>query len=144
MDTSFHYLLLAAQGMFQRRILARLAGSGLTAGQPKVLNYLGLHNGSVQKNIALGCQIDPATLTGLLGRMEEKGLIERRSQDGDRRSLCVYLTEEGWEKQKLVRSTMELLEEEVLTSLGPVQGEALMEGLLGICLRLAEDREALQ
>ena len=144
MDTSFHYLLLAAQGMFQRRILARLAGSGLTAGQPKVLNYLGLHNGSVQKNIALGCQIDPATLTGLLGRMEEKGLIERRSQDGDRRSLCVYLTEEGWEKQKLVRSTMERLEEEVLTSLGPVQGEALMEGLLGICLRLAEDREALQ
>ena len=144
MDTSFHYLLLAAQGMFQRRILARLAGSGLTAGQPKVLNYLGLHNGSVQKSIALGCQIDPATLTGLLGRMEEKGLIERRSQDGDRRSLCVYLTEEGWEKQKLVRSTMERLEEEVLTSLGPIQGEALMEGLLGICLRLAEDREALQ
>ena len=39
---------------------------------------------------------------------------------------------------------MERLEEEVLTSLGPVQGEALMEGLLGICLRLAEDREALQ
>ena len=144
MDTSFHYLLLAAQGMFQRRILARLAGSGLTAGQPKVLNYLGLHNGSVQKNIALGCQIDPATLTGLLGRMEEKGLIERRSQNGDRRSLCVYLTEEGWEKQKLVRATLERLEEEVLASLGPVQGEALVEGLLGICLRLAEDKEALQ
>ena len=96
MDTSFHYLLLAAQGMFQRRILARLAGSGLTAGQPKVLNYLGLHNGSVQKSIALGCQIDPATLTGLLGRMEEKGLVERRAEGGDRRALHVYLTDFGW------------------------------------------------
>ena len=102
MDTSFHYLLLAAQGMFQRRILARLAGSGLTAGQPKVLNYLGLHNGSVQKNIALGCQIDPATLTGLLGRMEEKGLVERRAEGGDRRALHVYLTDFGWEKQREV------------------------------------------
>ena len=34
MDDSFHYLLMAAQGLFQRRVLAELAGSGLTAGQP--------------------------------------------------------------------------------------------------------------
>lgn len=144
MDQSFHYLLMAAQGLFQRAVMAELSQAGLTAGQPKVLDYLGQHNGSIQKRIAAGCQIDPATLTGLLGRMEEKGLIERRSQGGDRRSLYVYLTEEGWEKQKLVRAAMDRLEEELLTSLGPVQGEALVEGLLGICLRLAEDKEALQ
>ena len=82
MDQSFHYLLMAAQGLFQRAVMAELSQAGLTAGQPKVLDYLGQHNGSIQKRIAAGCQIDPATLTGLLGRMEEKGLIERRSQDG--------------------------------------------------------------
>ena len=144
MKPTYHYMLMTNHMLLQKKLLTDLKETELTAGQPKVLDYLGQHNGSIQKRIAAGCQIDPATLTGLLGRMEEKGLIERRSQDGDRRSLCVYLTEEGWEKQKLVRSTMERLEEEVLTSLGPVQGEALMEGLLGICLRLAEDREALQ
>ena len=70
MDTSFHYLLMAAQGLFQRKVMAQLSEAGLTAGQPKVLDYLGLHNGSVQKAIAAGCQIDPATLTGILNRME--------------------------------------------------------------------------
>ena len=144
MDESFHYLLMAAQGMFQRAVMAELSKAGLTVGQPKVLDYLGLHDGSIQKHIAAGCQIDPATLTGVLGRMEEKGLIERRSLNGDRRSLYVYLTAEGWEKQKLVRSVLERLEEEVLSGLTPDRRAALTAGLLDVCLALAEDREVLQ
>ncbi len=144
MDQSFHYLLMAAQGMFQRAVMAELSQAGLTAGQPKVLDYLGLHDGSMQKHIAAGCQIDPATLTGLLSRMEEKGLIERRSRDGDRRSLYVYLTAEGWEKQKLVRSVLERMETQLLDSLGEDRSAALVEGLTQVCLTLAEDREALQ
>ncbi|WP_297209156.1 MarR family winged helix-turn-helix transcriptional regulator [uncultured Flavonifractor sp.] len=144
MDQSFHYLLMAAQGLFQRAVMGELSAAGLTAGQPKVLDYLGLHDGSMQKHIAAGCQIDPATLTGLLGRMEEKGLIERRSRDGDRRSLHVYLTAEGWEKQRLVRSTLERLEGEVLRSMTPEQGAALSAGLLQVCLILAENQEVLQ
>ena len=95
MDRSFHYLLMATQSLFQRSVMAELNGSGLTAGQPKVLDYLGRHDGSVQKAIAAGCQIDPATLTGLLNRMEEKGLIRRCNEDGTRQSLHVYLTEQG-------------------------------------------------
>ena len=143
MDTSFHYLLLAAQGMFQRRILARLAGSGLTAGQPKVLNYLGLHNGSVQKNIALGCQIDPATLTGLLNRMEEKGLIRRCNEDGNRRSLHVYLTEQGWAKQREVRQTMERQSEVVQAGLSEEQRAQLLDCLYKVCANMT-DMEGLQ
>ena len=38
MDYSFHYLLMAAQALFQRSVMAELNGSGLTAGQPKVLD----------------------------------------------------------------------------------------------------------
>ncbi len=144
MEQSFHYLLMAAQGLFQRAVMEKLSRAGLTAGQPKVLDYLGQHDGSVQKHIAAGCLIDPATLTGVLGRMEEKGLIERRSRDGDRRSLCVYLTETGWEKQRLVRRTMEQLEAQVLAGLEPAQRAALTAGLGEICLALAEEGEALQ
>ena len=114
MDTSFHYLLAASAALFQRKVMAGLSDSGLTAGQPKVLDYLGLHDGSMQKDIAAGCQIDPATLTGLLNRMEEKGLIQRRVQPGDRRSFHVYLTEQGRDRQRLVRRTLEQMGDEVL------------------------------
>ncbi len=143
MDNSLHYLLLATQGLFQRKVMHALSGTGLTAGQPKILDYLGLHDGSMQKNIATACQIDPATLTGLLNRMEEKGLIERRCVPGDRRSFHVYLTEAGWACQKQVRETLERLETELLSALdGPEQTQ-----LLNLLERLCEhmiDLEALQ
>ena len=143
MDYSFHYLLMAAQALFQRSVMAELNGSGLTAGQPKVLDYLGLHDGSVQKSIAAGCQIDPATLTGLLNRMEEKGLIRRCNEQGDRRSLHVYLTDQGREKQQEVRQTLERQTQTVLAKLDETQRVQLLDSLFQICSSMA-DMEGLQ
>ncbi len=143
MDTSFHYLLMASQALFQRKVMAHLTDCGLTAGQPKVLDYLGLHNGSVQKAIAAGCQIEPATLTGILNRMEEKRLIYRQMENGDRRSLHVYLTEEGKEKQKLVRETLEGLTREILLEISPEEQQVLLECLVKICSKMI-DTEVLQ
>lgn len=143
MDTSFHYLLMASQALFQRKVMAHLTDCGLTAGQPKVLDYLGLHNGSVQKAIAAGCQIEPATLTGILNRMEEKGLIYRQMENGDRRSLHVYLTEEGKEKQKLVRETLQGLTREILSEISPEEQQVLLECLVKICSKMI-DTEVLQ
>ena len=40
MTPSFHLLLLSNQTAFQREVFAQLSGSGLTTGQPKVLDYL--------------------------------------------------------------------------------------------------------
>lgn len=143
MDRSFHYLLMATQSLFQRSVMAELNGSGLTAGQPKVLDYLGRHDGSVQKAIAAGCQIDPATLTGLLNRMEEKGLIRRCNEDGNRRSLHVYLTEQGWAKQREVRQTMERQSEVVQAELSEEQRAQLLDCLYKVCANMT-DMEGLQ
>ena len=143
MDRSFHYLLMATQSLFQRSVMAALNGSGLTAGQPKVLDYLGRHDGSVQKAIAAGCQIDPATLTGLLNRMEEKGLIRRCNEDGNRRSLHVYLTEQGWAKQREVRQTMERQSEVVQAGLSEEQRAQLLDCLYKVCANMT-DMEGLQ
>lgn len=143
MDRSFHYLLMATQSLFQRSVMAELNGSGLTAGQPKVLDYLGRHDGSVQKDIAAGCQIDPATLTGLLNRMEEKGLIRRCNEGGNRRSLHVYLTEQGWTKQREVRKTMERQSEVVQAGLSEEQRVQLLDSLYKVCANMT-DMEDLQ
>lgn len=103
MDTSFHYMMMAVQSHFSRRIMDELGKLGLTTGQPKVIEYLSEHDGSVQKDIASGCCIDRATLTGILSRMEEKELITRRSEPRNRRSLHVYLTDKGKEYIPYIR-----------------------------------------
>lgn len=90
MNSSFHYLVMAEQAMVQKALLARIKGSGLTLGQPKVLDYLKDHNGASQKDIAGGCHIEAGSLTSILNRMEERGIVERRMLHGNRRSSYVF------------------------------------------------------
>ena len=95
MKESLHYLLMANHFMIQKALVTSVKDTGLTSGQPKVLDYLKNHNGAVQKDIAAGCHIEPASLTAILSGMETKGLIERRLCPDNHRFYNVYLTETG-------------------------------------------------
>ena len=92
---SIHYSLMKAHTALNKKILSQAYEIGLSPGQPKILEYLVLHNGSDQKTIASSCEIEPATVGSILGRMENMGLIERKQCKGNRRSLFVYLTDKG-------------------------------------------------
>ena len=52
MKESLHYLLMANHFMIQKALVTSVKDTGLTSGQPKVLDYLKNHNGAVQKDIA--------------------------------------------------------------------------------------------
>jgi DNA-binding MarR family transcriptional regulator len=56
-----------------------------------------LHNQDGQTIGALNQQraIDAPTMTGIVKRLEQSGLVERRHDLGDRRLVKVYLTDEG-------------------------------------------------
>nr|WP_314460594.1 MarR family transcriptional regulator [uncultured Clostridium sp.] len=114
---TFHYLLMANQAIYQRRLMEGLKSTGLTSGQPKVLDYLKEHDGAVQKDIAAYCYIEAATITSVLNGMEGKGLIERRRLDGNRRTFYIFLTERGRELQKRVDEIFIKLEEETFAGI---------------------------
>lgn len=117
MSSSFHYLVMAEHSIFQKRLIAKLKGSGLTSGQPKVLDYLKDHDGASQKDIAHGCHIEPGTLTTLLNRMEEIGLVERRMLGNNRRSFYVFMTDLGKSKLELITEAFNELEEEAFSGI---------------------------
>ena len=127
MSNSFHYLVMAEHSIFQKRLLAKLKGTGLTSGQPKVLDYLKDHDGATQKDIAHGCHIEPGTLTTLLNRMEEIGLVERRMLGGNRRSFYVFMTDLGKSKLKLVTDAFNELEEEAFSDISAEDRENFMD-----------------
>lgn len=95
MHDSLHYLLMANHLIFQKSLLAGIKDTDLTLGQPKILDYLSLHDGAVQKEIAEACHIEAATITSILLGMEKKDLIVRKNINGNRRNLYVYLTDKG-------------------------------------------------
>ena len=78
----------------------QLKDTGLTLGQPKVLDYLKDHDGVSQKEIAAGCLIEAGSLTSILNRMEEKDLIERKILNGNRRTFHIFMTESGKKNQE--------------------------------------------
>lgn len=127
MPYSFHYLIMSEHSMFQKELLMKLKGSGLTIGQPKVLDYLKDHNGASQKDIALGCHIEPGTLTTLLNRMEETGLVERRMLNGNRRSFYIFLTELGERKLELVSAAFKELEYEAFRGISDTDRKTFMD-----------------
>lgn len=95
MQETFHYLLMSDHLMIQKALISSVKDTGLTSGQPKVLDYLLRHDGAIQKEIAIFCHIEPASLTAILNGMENKGYIKRKTAESNRRSLHVYLTESG-------------------------------------------------
>lgn len=101
-DDSLHYLIMANQMLIQKALLDRLKDTGLTIGQPKILDYLKDHDGSNQKEIARACFLEAGSLTTILNKMEEKGLITRQILNGNRRSFHIFMTKEGREKQQLI------------------------------------------
>ena len=117
MEFSTHYLLMADHAMLQKLVMSRIKPLGLTTGQPKVLDYLKDHDGSNQRQLAYGCRIEPSSLTALLNRMEDTGLIERRKKDGNRRSYYIYMTEKGRNCQIRVAEEFQKLEEKAMRNI---------------------------
>lgn len=95
MNFTFHYLLMANHVMLQKQLFNNIKDLELTLGQPKVLDYLWENNGAMQKDIAKGCHIEPASLSTILNGMEKNGLITRNIDKQSRRNINIFMTEKG-------------------------------------------------
>ena len=117
MEESLHYLIMANQMLVQKILMEELKGSNLTIGQPKILDYLKTHDGSNQKEIAQACFLEAGSLTSILNKMEEKGLVERKVLNGNRRSFHIFLTEKGHQQQTLVQNAFQSIEKIALSGI---------------------------
>lgn len=127
MNLSFHYLTMANHMLIQKKLLERAKDTGLTIGQPKVLDYLKDHDGANQKEIAAGCHIEAGSLTSILNRMESKAMIERRTLNGNRRTFHIYLTEYGRDLQRHVAKMFIQIEETALKEITKTEQEAFFD-----------------
>lgn len=136
MKETIHYLLMANHHQFKKELFARLKDTDMTLGQPKVLDYLIDHDGAVQKEISAIAHIEPASLTSILRRMEERGLIHREMHEGDRRALTVWMTEKGRECAQRVKAEFDQIERSALSGFSHEEAETLRN----LLLRLSENR----
>ena len=114
------------------RIHTLLEALGLYRGQPSVLQALWEHEGLMHTELARHLQVQPATITRMLQRMEKAGFVERRPDQEDERISRVYLTEAGRAVQAGVQGVWHTLEQEAFAEFGGEERALLRQFLLQI------------
>ncbi|MCP4398727.1 MAG: MarR family transcriptional regulator [bacterium] len=80
---------------------------GLTGSQNMVLRSL-IHNGSLSSaDLSRKLYVTPSNITGVIDRLEKKGLVERVKKVGDRRVALITLTDTGTELSKSLPDPIE-------------------------------------
>ncbi len=64
-------------------------------GQPKLLSLIRANEGITQKELSHKNCVKPATITGMLSKLEAQHLVYRVPDEADKRIMRVYLTKEG-------------------------------------------------
>lgn len=85
---------------FESHCNKNLQKYNLTQAQMDILVYLQHHKDSIitQKDLEIGLRLKNPTVTGILNRLEEKELINRKKHPNDKRAKIISMTE----KSKLI------------------------------------------
>jgi len=102
---------------------------GLTETQNDVLRTLLVYGAMSSADLSRNLYVTPANITGVIDRLEKKGLVERIRQKTDRRVALVSLTESGEELSEQLPDPIETKLISGLVNLAPEQVQALGEAM---------------
>lgn len=108
-----------------------LAKTNLQRGQYVYLLYLAKYDGANQYDISRDLLIDKTTVAKALKKMEESGIITRRTDARDKRKVNVHLSAKGKQLYHEVQSVANRIEHMMTKNIHPDHSEAF-EHLLGI------------
>jgi DNA-binding MarR family transcriptional regulator len=140
-NVDFLFALFETQRLLRLYAEKQARRFGLTKAQWSVLAKLERTEGLKQTEIADLLEIQPITLTRLIDKLCDLGLIERRSDDSDRRVNRLYLTEAARPLMLKLAELRNELTQTALAGLNPAD-----TNLLVAQLEIVKDnvREAIQ
>jgi len=112
---------------------------GLHRAQATLLCRLFDHDGMTQSEIAEQLSVQGATITNMLQRMEETGLVTRRRDRDDNRLVRVYLTDAGRKQERAITDQFMKVEEAIFEGLGQQERIVLRRILKQMLLNMSAD-----
>src|SRR5258708_23504095 len=110
----------------------RLAPYGVTPVQYALLKVLWERDDQSGAELGERLLLDSATMTGLLDRLEQAGLIERKAHATDRRGNRGVLTARGRDLQAPLDREMDQINQDFLGELPPETAKLLRESLTAL------------
>jgi DNA-binding MarR family transcriptional regulator len=107
--------IIRATDLYSRSLTQR---HGLTGPQLLVLTRLATVGALTAGRLAATVALSPATITGILDRLESRHLVRRRRHDTDKRSVVVEITAPG---RGAVKNAPPLLQDRFLVEFGRLE-----------------------
>ena len=95
MSEAIGFLIHDTARLFRRELNERMRHSGVTALQWRLLAYLARNEGTNQVKLAEFLEVEPITLSRMIDRLADAGMLSRRRDPDDRRAWCLYLEEQS-------------------------------------------------
>jgi MarR family transcriptional regulator, organic hydroperoxide resistance regulator len=124
----FMRLLWAVDHALQSASKRMEASFGLTGPQRLVVRIVGRFPGTPAGRVAQILHVHPSTLTGILKRLEARGVLQRKPDPRDARRALLMLTSKGRRLDSLRTGTVEQAVRRVLST-DPVKVSAAQEVL---------------
>ena len=113
----FYFSLSKFTRLYTRGLSRRLDPQGVKPGYLEILFHLWDQDGLTQKELLAMLDIEQATLSNTLKRMERDGFLLSTRKPGDRRLTQLQLTDSGRAIQKIVLTSIDDLQAVVNTGL---------------------------
>lgn len=134
LDAQLCFAIYGAAHAFNRTYKPLLEPLGLTYPQYLVMIALWEEDGQPVKAIGDRLGLDSGTLSPLLKRLEQAGLVVRKRDRGDERQVRISLTEKGADLKNEAASVTEAIGKALGCSLD--EAAALRDGLVALKKRL--------
>jgi len=131
-EKSIGFLVHEVARLFRRRFEDEARTHGVTLPQWRALVEIYKTDGISQVSLAGLIDTDPMTMSGILDRLEKRGLVERYPDPNDSRAKLARMTSEGEALVSTARNVGRELYENALNGLSQTERDELAAGLLCI------------
>src|SRR5271163_3789000 len=123
------FLLHEVARLMRKRFEQKARDSGLTRSQWQAIAYLSKHEGIHQAGLAELLEIEPITLVRILDKLADRGLIERRQHQTDRRTWLLFLRDAARPLLTDMEPLAEATRAEALSGVSRESRDSLLETL---------------
>jgi MarR family transcriptional regulator, transcriptional regulator for hemolysin len=127
------YLIHDVARLLRRRFEEEARIHGITLPQWRALAQIAKTDGISQVGLAGLIDTDPMTLSGILDRLEKRGLVERIADPGDSRAKLARITTEGAQLVNIARNVGREMFENAQTGVAEKDRQTMIEALR--CIR---------
>lgn len=127
MASNFILQVVRVRKALRREFELRAAPLEITAAQLPVLRRLWQGDGIATAQLTQDASSDGGTVTGILDRLEKKGLIRRERSTQDRRAVQIWLTPAGRALEAPVMEIIHQINSQALNGLSVAQQKQLIE-----------------